>query len=122
MQETANKQKRINLKTLHEMLNGMSVELAEKVHLLFMANYIDYSDYEFRDENQVENYSLMVNVANIIWVKPSKAEEGTIIYVGMQFPGYSMDIEYEKYVPKEYLPEGLDLSKDNPTRQKAIQR
>ena len=56
MQETANKQKRITLKTLHEMLNGMSVELAEKVHLLFMANYIDYSDYKFRDENQVEGY------------------------------------------------------------------
>ena len=37
MQETANKQKRITLKTLHEMLDGMSVELAEKVHLLFMA-------------------------------------------------------------------------------------
>ena len=54
MQETTNKQKRITLKTVHEMLNGMSVELAEKVHLLFMANYIDYSDYEFRDENQVE--------------------------------------------------------------------
>lgn len=79
MQETANKQKRITLKNLHEMLDGMSVELAEKVHLLFMANYIDYSDYDFRDENQVENYSLMVNVANIIWVKPYKAEEGTII-------------------------------------------
>ena len=43
MQETANKQKRITLKALHEMLDGMSVELAEKVHLLFMANYIDYS-------------------------------------------------------------------------------
>ena len=56
MQETANKQKRMTLKTLHEMLDGMSVELAEKVHLLFMANYIDYSDYEFRDENQVEGY------------------------------------------------------------------
>ena len=56
MQETANKQKRMTLNTLHEMLNGMSVELAEKVHLLFMANYIDYSDYDFRDENQVENY------------------------------------------------------------------
>ena len=27
----------MTLKTLHEMLNGMSVELAEKVHLLFMA-------------------------------------------------------------------------------------
>ena len=48
MQEAANKQKRITLKNLHEMLDGMSVELAEKVHLLFMANYIDYSDYEFR--------------------------------------------------------------------------
>jgi len=51
-----NKQKRITLKTIHEMLDGMSVELAEKVHLLFMANYIDYSDYEFRDEDQVESY------------------------------------------------------------------
>ena len=56
MQETANKQKRITLKTVHEMLDGISVELAEKVHLLFMANYIDYSDYDFRDENQVEGY------------------------------------------------------------------
>ena len=56
MQEAANKQKRITLKIVHEMLDGMSVELAEKVHLLFMANYIDYSDYEFRDESQVEGY------------------------------------------------------------------
>ena len=54
--QTANKQKRITLKTVHEMLNGMSVELAEKVHLLFMANYIDYSDYDFGNENQVESY------------------------------------------------------------------
>ena len=56
MQETANKQKRMTLKTVHEMLNGMSLDMAEKVHLLFMANYIDYSDYDFRDENQVESY------------------------------------------------------------------
>lgn len=44
------------MKAIHEMLDGMSVELAEKVHLLFMANYIDYSDYDFRDENLVESY------------------------------------------------------------------
>ena len=56
MQETANKQKRITLKTVHQMLDGMSVDMAEKVHLLFMANYIDYSDYDFRNENQVESY------------------------------------------------------------------
>ena len=34
----------------------MSVDMAEKVHLLFMANYIDFSDYDFRDEDQVETY------------------------------------------------------------------
>lgn len=45
---------------------------------------------------------------------------GTIMYVGMQFPGYSMDIPYEKYIPRAYLPVGLDLSKDNPTRQNAM--
>ena len=45
MQEEANKQKRMTLKSVHQMLDGMNVELAEKVHLLFMANYIDYSDY-----------------------------------------------------------------------------
>jgi len=39
MQETDIKQKRITLKTVHEMLDGMNVEQAEKVHLLFMANY-----------------------------------------------------------------------------------
>ena len=32
-----NKQKRITLKTIHQMLDGMSVDMAEKVHLLFMA-------------------------------------------------------------------------------------
>ena len=36
-----NKQKRITLKIVHEMLDDMSVELAEKVHLLFMA----FSDF-----------------------------------------------------------------------------
>ena len=55
MQEAANKQKRMTLKTIHQMLDEMSVELAEKVHLLFMANYIAYSDYEFRDEDPVES-------------------------------------------------------------------
>ena len=56
MQETANKQKRITLKTLHEMLDGMSVEMAEKVHVLFMDNNIDNSDHDFRDDGQVESY------------------------------------------------------------------
>lgn len=47
-------------------------------------------------------------------------KEDTIIYVEMHFPGYGMDIEYEDYIPMEYLPEGLDVSPDNPTRQAVI--
>jgi hypothetical protein len=35
-----NKQKRITLKTVHQMLDGMSAELADKVHLLFMGKKI----------------------------------------------------------------------------------
>jgi hypothetical protein len=35
MQEEANKRKRITLKTVHQMLDGMSVEMAEKVHVNF---------------------------------------------------------------------------------------
>lgn len=50
------------------------------------------------------------------------AEKATIVYVAMVFPGYGMDIEYEEYLPKEYLPEGLDAGKDNPTRQKMVER
>lgn len=52
MQETANKQKRMTLKSVHEMLDGMSVELAEKVHLLFMGKKIlkaiwSFCSYDF---------------------------------------------------------------------------
>ncbi len=45
----------------------------------------------------------------------------TIIYIGMIFPGYGMDIDYKKYIPEEYLPEGLDATKDNPTRKAVIE-
>ena len=56
MEERVSKQKRITLNTVHEMMDGMSVELAEKVHLLFMVNYIDHSGYTFRNDGLVESY------------------------------------------------------------------
>lgn len=46
---------------------------------------------------------------------------GIIIYVEMVFPGYGMDLQYDKYIPEKYLPEGLDATNDNPTRQKVIE-
>ena len=38
------------------MMDRMSIGLAEKVHLLFMNNYINCSNYGFRDEWQVDDY------------------------------------------------------------------
>lgn len=47
--------------------------------------------------------------------------EKTIIYVQLIFPGYAMDLEYDEYIPKEYLPKGLDITGNNPTRQKMLE-
>ena len=49
-------EKRIYLKDLQLLMDGMSIGLAEKVHLLFMNNYISYSNYGFKDEWQVDEY------------------------------------------------------------------
>ena len=48
--------KRVYLKDLHRMMDGMNIGLAEKLHLLFMNNYINCSNYGFRDEWQVDDY------------------------------------------------------------------
>lgn len=70
-----------------------------------------------------EDYELLaINASSSGFIYAITDEEDTIIYVAMLFPGYAMDIEYEEYVPDEYLPEGLDISKDNPTRQKMLER
>lgn len=41
-----------------------------------MVKFIELTDYN--------DQPLLVNVDNIIWVKPYKAEEGTMIYVAVQ--------------------------------------
>ena len=46
--------------------------------------------------------------------------EGSINYIYLAFPAYSMDIDYEDYIPKNCLPKGLDLSEDNPVRQEVL--
>ena len=70
-----------------------------------------------------EDYELLaMNASSSGFIYAITDEEDTIIYVAMLFPGYAMDIEYEEYVPEEYLPESLDATKDNPTRQKIVER
>lgn len=41
-----------------------------------MVKFIELTDYD--------DQPLMVNVANIIWVRPSEPDEGTVIYVTAQ--------------------------------------
>lgn len=60
-EKEAKKQKRVFLKDLMKMMGAMSIDLSERVHFLFMANYIDYSDYNFRDDWQVDKYIYAYN-------------------------------------------------------------
>jgi len=70
-----------------------------------------------------EKYELLaMQASNSEFVYALTDGADTIIYVGLVFPGYGMDVDYEEYVPYEYLPQGLDLSEDNPTREKMIER
>lgn len=41
-----------------------------------MVKFIELTEYD--------DQPIMVNVANIIWVRPYKAEEGTMVYVTVQ--------------------------------------
>ena len=40
--------------------------------------------------------------------------ENTITYVMIIFCNYTLDLEYEEYIPKRYLPEGFDAHMNNP--------
>ena len=45
-------------------------------------------------------------------------ENKKIIYVEIEFCNYFMDIEYNKYISKDYLPDGFDATIDNPYSKK----
>lgn len=92
--KAANKQKRVTLKDIKQMMAGMSLDLAEKVHLLFMANYIDYSGYWFRDEWQVDGY---VNAYNDLFIY--KTGE-VLLYANHYVFGFLE--EWRKYSPSLY--------------------
>ena len=49
-------------------------------------------------------------------------ENEKIIYVEILFCNYFMDLEYEAYLDKEYLPIGFDASVDNKYREYMLNR
>lgn len=41
-------------------------------------------------------------------------------YQEKHFCNYFMDLDYEKYIPNEYLPEGFDATEGNTYREKML--
>ena len=47
--------------------------------------------------------------------------ENTITYCELIFCNYFMDVEYEDFMPIEYLPDGFDATNENPYRKKTLE-
>lgn len=47
--------------------------------------------------------------------------ENTITYCELIFCNYFMDVEYEDFMPIEYLPDGFDATNENPYRKKKLE-
>lgn len=47
--------------------------------------------------------------------------ENTIIYVELIFCNYFYDIDYKKYIPNDYLPDGFDATLDNEYQKKMLE-
>ncbi|SFU69253.1 hypothetical protein [Butyrivibrio sp. M55] len=108
----------------------------------FDPNYLGYMNIEFTDEDfkkEVERLSLIssddyigvynaegfndydvlaIKADNNGFVYAISKEANNIVYVEIKFPGYAMDINYEKYIPLEYLPNNIQIKKGNPTQKK----
>lgn len=48
--------------------------------------------------------------------------KGRIIYAEQIFCNYLMDLDYEKYIPKEYLLDGFDATQDNPYKKEKLKK
>jgi len=130
-----------------EIVSDMNVKDYLLIHYEpWDSNYLSYLVVEYDQVSyqqellHLENYPSTEYIGNygmtgfdkhqLLAIQTDKSEliyaltdgKGTIIYVGLVFPGYSMDVDYEKYIPNEYLPKGLDLSENNPTREEMINR
>ena len=112
----------------------------------FDPNYLGWMNIEFSDEdykNEVERLTLIssddyigvynaegfndykvlaIKADNNGFVYAISKEANNIIYVEVEFPGYAIDIDYDKYIPLEYLPNNVQIKKGNPTQKKYMER
>lgn len=71
-----------------------------------------------------KNYELLAMYADDYqgFVYALTDEKNEIIYVEIIFCNYFMDLDYTKYVPQKYLPDGFDATKDNPYQNKYLEK
>ena len=104
---------------------------------------VEYSDLDYESEvNRLENYASTDYIGNygvtgfaeegnplaiyaddyqgFVYAIRTPGEENTITYVEIIFCNYFMDLDYTKYIPNEYLPEGFDATKGNAYRKKML--
>jgi hypothetical protein len=102
-------------------LGYLAVQYDKAGYVMEAARLAEYSSTDYIGYYGITGFTsyevLAMNASDSGFVYAITDGESMIIYVEMVFPGYGMDIKYEKYIPQEYLPEGLDATEDNPTRQ-----
>ncbi len=107
-------------------LGYLTVTYDKEAYAAEVARLLDYPSTEYLGNYGVSGFAdykvLAMHADDSGLVYALTDGKDTIIYVGMIFPGYSMDIEYEEYMPEEYMPEGLDIGENNPTKQKKTER
>lgn len=84
----------------------------------------EYKGY-YGAEGFHEDYELVAMNADsyhgfVYALTDGKKEKNEIIYVEIIFCNYFMDIDYEEYINKDYLPVGFDASRDNAYRKQQI--
>ena len=69
-----------------------------------------------------EDYRLAAMYADPVngFVYALDGGDGQIVYVEIIFCNYFMDLDYEEYIPAEYLPAGFDASEGNAYRAKML--
>ena len=87
---------------------------------LSACNLDDYTEYY--GATGFEAYEVLaMDASNSGFVYALSTGEKSITYIEIIFPGYAADLDVTEYIPVKYLPEGLDISEENPMRMKYIQ-
>ena len=101
---------------------------------------VEYSDEDYvKEVERLKNYEstdyigyywvtwiswydlLAINADKYYWFVYALTDwKSKIIYVELIFCNYFMDLDYEKYIPREYLLDWFDASIDNPYRTKMM--